>query len=107
MWNDPSVSAASDTFFTVILIILGVLLMLCLVRAIIGPSVPDRLVAINMMCSIVVAMIAMLAIMLSEGYLIDICLIYVLLSFLAVVVLAKIYMNNYIEKKRKEERGES
>ena len=101
--NDPMIQNASQILFIAVLIVLGVLLMLCLVRAILGPTVADRLVAINMMCSIVVGMIATLGVMLSEGYLVDICLIYVLLSFLAVVVLSKIYMNNYIEKKRKEE----
>ena len=101
--NDPMIQNASQILFIAVLIVLGVLLMLCLVRAILGPTVADRLVAINMMCSIVVGMIATLSVMLSEGYLVDICLIYVLLSFLAVVVLSKIYMNNYIEKKQKEE----
>ena len=101
--NDPMIQNASQILFIAVLIVLGVLLMLCLVRAILGPTVADRLVAVNMVCSIVIAMIAILAVMLSEGYLVDICLIYVLLSFLAVVVLSKIYMNNYIEKKQKEE----
>ena len=106
MPNDPTAAGAAHILFITVLVILGVLLMLCLLRAIIGPTVADRLVAINMMCSIVVGMISILAVMLSEGYLVDICLIYVLLSFLAVVVLSKIYMNNYIEKKRKEGQDE-
>ena len=38
-----------------------------------------------------------------EGDLVDIALIYVMLSFLAVVLLTKIYMGVYREKRRREE----
>jgi multicomponent Na+:H+ antiporter subunit F len=51
--------------------------------------------------------IAILALMLEEGYLVDICLIYAMISFLAVIVLTKVYMGVYLEKKQKggEENG--
>lgn len=82
-----------------ILIVQAVLLFACLVRAVLGPSVADRLVAVNMMGTIVIVMIASLAIMLDEGYLVDISIIYAMMSFLAVIVLAKIYIGVYEEKK--------
>ena len=82
-----------------ILIVQAVLLFACLVRAVLGPSVADRLVAVNMMGTIVIVMIAALAVKLSEGYLVDICIIYAMMSFLAVIVLAKIYIGVYEEKK--------
>lgn len=82
-----------------ILIVQAVLLFACLVRAVLGPSVADRLVAVNMMGTIVIVMIASLAIMLGEGYLVDISIIYAMMSFLAVIVLAKIYIGVYEEKK--------
>ena len=41
-----------------------------------------------------------------EGDLVDIALIYVMLSFLAVVLLTKIYMGVYREKRRREEEAE-
>ena len=53
-----------------------------------------------MMGTIVIVMIASLAIMMSEGYLADISLIYAMMSFLAVIVLAKIYIGVYEEKKK-------
>ena len=86
------------------LIFLAVMLMLCLIRAIIGPRIADRIVSVNMMGTIVMVMIAILALMQEEGYLVDICLIYAMISFLAVIVLTKVYMGVYIQKKEEEEK---
>lgn len=91
-------------FFTGILIFLAIMLMLCLVRAIIGPRIADRIVSVNMMGTMVMVTIAILALMLEEGYLVDICLIYAMISFLAVIVLTKVYMGVYLERKEEEER---
>jgi len=82
------------------LIILAVMLMLCLLRAVLGPRVSDRIVAVNMMGTMVMVMIAILAVKMGEGYLVDICLIYALVSFLSVIVITKVYMGVYREKKR-------
>ena len=81
--------------------ILSILLFLCLVRAIIGPKIADRIVSVNMMGTITIVIIAVLTVLLDEGYLADICIIYAMISFLAVVVLTMIYMGIY--NKRKEE----
>ena len=77
---------------------------LCLIRAIIGPRIADRIVAVNMMGTMVMVIIAILALMLEEGYLADICLIYAMISFLAVIVLTKVYMGVYRRKKMEEEK---
>lgn len=92
--------------FTAVLIVLAVLVILCLIRAIIGPRTADRIVAVNMMGTMVIVIIAILTVMLGEGYLADICIIYAMISFLAVIVLTKVYMGVYLEKKETEERKE-
>ena len=96
-------STAYETLFTVTLSILGVLLFFCLLRAIRGPRIADRVVGINMIGTIIIMMIAILALMLEEGYLVDIAIIYAMLSFLAVVVLVKIYIGVYRAQKIEEE----
>ena len=101
----PGLEGAYHIFFTAVLIFLAVMLVLCLVRAIIGPRVADRLVAVNMMGTMVMAIIAILALMLEEGYLADICLIYAMISFLAVIVVTKVYMGVYQQKKEEEKNG--
>ena len=97
-------SAAYETLFTVTLAILGVLLFPCLLRAIRGPRIADRVVGINMIGTIIIMMIAILALMLEEGYLVDIAIIYAMLSFLAVVVLVKVYIGVYRAQKIEEEK---
>ena len=86
--------------YTGALIILAVMLMLCLLRAVLGPRVADRIVAVNMMGTMVMVMIAILAVKMEEGYLVDICLIYAMVSFLAVIVITKVYMGVYRERNR-------
>lgn len=95
-----------DWIFYGVLIVLAIMLLLCLIRAIIGPRIADRLVAVNMTGTMVMVIIATLAVVLNEGYLVDICLIYALISFLAVVVLTKVYMGVYLEAKSKKEEKE-
>ena len=88
--------------YTGILIILAVMACLCLIRAVIGPKVADRIVAINMMGTLIIVMICILALMIGEGYLVDVSLIYAMISFLSVIVLTKVYMGVYRERKEKE-----
>lgn len=97
---------AYEIIFTAVLIILAVLILLCLIRAVLGPRTADRIVAINMMGTMVIVVIAILTLMLGEGYLADICIIYAMISFLAVIVLTKVYMGVYMEKKEKENKKE-
>ena len=99
-------SGAYETLFKVTLSILGVLLFPCLLRAIRGPRIADRVVGINMIGTIIIMMIAILSLMLEEGYLVDIAIIYAMLSFLAVVVLTRIYTGVYREAKDHEKRKE-
>ena len=101
----PGLDQAYHILFTVVLTVLAVMIILCLIRAIIGPRIADRIVATNMMGTIVMVIIAILAIMLKEGYLVDICIIYAMISFLAVIVLTKVYMGVYQEKQEEEDDG--
>lgn len=103
----PGLEQAYHGLFVAALIFLAVMVVLCLIRAIIGPKVADRIVAINMIGTMVIVMIAILALMLQEGYLVDICLIYAMMSFLAVIVLTKVYMGIYLEKKKQKEEKEN
>lgn len=100
-----SLDQAYRILFIVVLVVLAIMIILCLIRAIKGPRIADRIVATNMMGTIVMVIIAMLAIMLQEGYLADICIIYAMISFLAVIVLTKVYMGVYREKKGEGKNG--
>ena len=88
-----------DWIFHIMLVILAVMFILCLIRAIIGPRLADRLVAVNMIGTMVIVSIAILSVLMNEGYLADICLIYAMISFLAIVVLTKVYTGVYMKEK--------
>ncbi|MCR5279827.1 MAG: DUF2417 domain-containing protein [Lachnospiraceae bacterium] len=105
MSNEQFLSAYSG-FSAVVLIALAIIAVLLLIRAITGPKPYDRIVAANMLGTITMAMITVLLVRLNEGYLADICLIYATISFLAVVVLAKVYKGAYeARRKKREERA--
>ncbi len=96
----PGLGQAYMILFTGALVFLAVMVILCLIRAIIGPRIADRVVAVNMMGTMVLVIIAILALFLEEGYLVDICIIYAMISFLAVIILTKVYMGVYTEWKK-------
>ena len=65
----------------------------------------DRIIAVNMTGTVTIMMIILLALMLKEGYLVDIALIYAMLSFLAVVLLCRIYIGIARAKKEGKPHG--
>lgn len=87
-----------NTLALACMLVMSVLFMCALLRAVKGPRVTDRLVAVNMIGTMTIAIIAILAEVLGEGGLVDICLIYAMISFLAIVVLTKVYMGVYRQR---------
>lgn len=98
---------AYQVLYTAALVILSALTLMCLLRAILGPRIADRVVAINMICTLTLCMICILGVMMGEGYLADVALIYALLSFLAVVVLCKVYIGVALEKRDRQKSKEA
>lgn len=93
---------AYELLYTASLMVLGVGLLCCLLRAVRGPRIADRLLAVNMMGTLIIIIICVLAFLKSEGYLVDVAMIYTMLSFLSVVLLTKVYIGIYREKRRRE-----
>ena len=85
------------------LIVLGACLFVCLYRAVRGPATADRVIAINMTGTVTILVIVLLTLLTGEGYLMDIALIYAMLSFLAVVLLCRIFIGIHHARKGKEE----
>jgi multicomponent Na+:H+ antiporter subunit F len=61
----------------------------CLIRAWLGKSIPDRMVAIDIMGTLAVGMTALLALMTKRSFLIDVALAWIFLSFIGTLALAK------------------
>ncbi len=92
-----------DGFIIICMFFMVILIFLCLIRAIRGPRLTDRIISGNMIGTMTIISIALLSVLLKESYLLDVCLIYAMVSFIGVIVLTKVYMGVYREKKKKQE----
>ena len=77
------------------------LLLACLVRAVLGPRYTDRVVALNLICTLVILMVCLLSVLLGEGYLTDVALLYGLLNLLAVAALSRVTIRRHRERKKR------
>ena len=85
------------------MLILAVLIICGIIRSVLGPKIADRIIAVNMIGTLTIILIAILSVYLGENYLVDVCLIYAMISFLAVVVLCKV-TRAYICRERESAR---
>jgi len=74
-------------------IVLAICVVVALVRLILGPSIPDRIVALDTINTIVIVIMVILGAAFKEIILIDVAIVYALLSFVTTLFIAK-----YIEK---------
>ena len=89
------------------LILIAISMLFVIIKSIKGPRITDRVVCVNMIGTLVIISISALSFLLNESFLLDISLIYVMVSFLGVVVLSTVYINSYLEKKKKFEENSS
>ena len=82
-------------------VVIALLILATLVRAVLGPRFTDRIVAVNVIGTLVIAELMLLSVWLREDFLVDIALVFALLSFLSVVVAARLVITR--ERKRREE----
>lgn len=91
---------AYEMLLTGSVIVLAILVIVSMVRSVLGPGISDRIIAVNMTGTMIIMTIAILSVRLDENYLVDVCLIYAMISFLAVVVLCKVYTGVYLQQKQ-------
>ena len=85
------------SFMIFALCLMMVVVFVCLIRAIKGPRVTDRVIALNMIGTLVVMMICILSYLLEEAFLIDVAILYALLNMLVVVVLTRVATTRHYE----------
>lgn len=90
-----NIEGAYENLAVVVIILIAILIVACLIRSVLGPRVTDRIVAVNSIGTMTIVIIAVLSVLLDEAYLLDVCLIYAMISFVAVIVLTKIYTGVY------------
>ena len=74
-------------------VFLGVCIIIAMVRVALGPTVPDRIVGLDTINTIVVLLMVVLGTAFQEVTFVDVAIVYALLSFVTTLFIAK-----YIEK---------
>ena len=107
-------SAFMQNYLLIALMVLGVLVLLALLYAVLGKRFTDKIVAANMIGSLGLNMIVILAIFIGADYILDIGLVFALLAFLMVIVLCRFVQNQVLgklresaEKTEEEKEGEA
>ena len=67
----------------------------------------DRIIGINLTGTLVAIIIAILTYLLGEDYLADVAIVYVVLSFIAVMLLCRIYINLYQRKRQNKKEDDA
>lgn len=77
--------------FVIFFIILGICILLCLVRAVLGPRFTDRIMCANLISTKIIACIVLAGVILKEEFVFDTALIYAMIGFVSVTVLGKMF----------------
>ena len=87
-----TIDQAYQTLYTSALLVIAVLLAVMLVRCAMSPGITDRILTINMIGTLVIAGIVILSRLLKENWLVDVALIYTMISFISILILARVYV---------------
>ncbi|MBQ4362033.1 MAG: sodium:proton antiporter [Lachnospiraceae bacterium] len=87
-----TVAQAYNLLYTTVLLCLALLIALALIRAVKGPRITDRLISVNMIGTMVIVTFFLLTLLLNEGFLADVALVYALISFVSVLIFAVVYI---------------
>jgi multicomponent Na+:H+ antiporter subunit F len=82
------------SFENIVLMILAILGIASLVRAVLGPTMWDRILGLNLLSSKIVMAIVVFAFLVNKSYLLDITIIYALFGFVGIVMISR-----FVEKR--------
>ncbi|MFO7899418.1 MAG: monovalent cation/H+ antiporter complex subunit F [Planctomycetota bacterium] len=69
--------------------IIGAGMFLCLVRMVLGPSTPDRAVAVDTTATVTTALLVLLGFVFERYVYLDVALVYAVLTFIGAVAIAR------------------
>ena len=82
------------SFYDAVLLALALLTIGGIVRVVVGPTIWDRLLGLNLISSKIIMAIIVFALMIQRTFLLDIAIVYALLGFIGSVLIAR-----FIERK--------
>ena len=77
--------------FLAVSIAIMIVMVLALVRAFLGPTLFDRILAVNMFGSKIVLLVAVLGVVSDQPSFVDIALVYALINFIAMIAVLRFF----------------
>ena len=103
-------TAVMREFILLVCCLLVVGIFFCMIRALKGPRVADRVVATNVIGTLVMLIICLLSYVLDSAFLVDVALLYALLNVLIVIILCRLatvrHQEHLARARQKEEEEE-
>lgn len=93
-------SAFMEKYLIAIIAFLSVLILLSLLYALLGKRYTDKIVATNAISSLCIGIIVLLSVILDADYILDIAIVFAILSFLSIIVLCRVVQNHVLGKMR-------
>jgi len=74
--------------------VIAILIIIALIRAALGPTIPDRAIAVDTINTLVVAILVVLGVAFEHVIYIDVAIVYAMLSFVSTLYIAKYLEEN-------------
>ena len=78
-----------NEYFLIIFVVLFLSIIMAVIRVILGPTAPDRIVGLDTINTIVIALMVIFGAALKQIIIIDVAIVYALLSFVSTLFIAK------------------
>ncbi|MFJ7935029.1 Na(+)/H(+) antiporter subunit F1 [Sporosarcina sp. NPDC096371] len=91
-----------ETMLTISLVLFATTIAIAVIRIILGPSMPDRVIALDMIGVNLIAMIAVVSIMLKTKAFLEVILILGILSFIGTIAFSKFIERGVIVERKRD-----
>lgn len=91
-----------ETMMTISLVLFSTTIAIAVIRIILGPSMPDRVIALDMIGVNLIAMIAVVSIMLKTKAFLEVILILGILSFIGTIAFSKFIERGVIVERKRD-----
>ncbi|WP_342514234.1 Na(+)/H(+) antiporter subunit F1 [Sporosarcina sp. FSL K6-1522] len=91
-----------ETMLTISLILFATTIAIAVIRIVLGPSMPDRVIALDMIGVNLIAMIAVVSIILKTKAFLEVILILGILSFIGTIAFSKFIERGVIVERKRD-----
>ncbi|MEK5036833.1 Na(+)/H(+) antiporter subunit F1 [Sporosarcina sp. FSL K6-3457] len=91
-----------ETMLTIALVLFSATIAIAVIRIILGPSMPDRVIALDMIGVNLIATIAVVSIMLNTKAFLEVILILGILSFIGTIAFSKFIERGVIVERKRD-----